>query len=340
MGGMASYIRALVAELQLRLNGDLVIITSAPDELPEPVDVGARCSVVVIPRETQGFVQRQRWRESNLLRIAREQRSDVVVIPAPEAPIRAFPLPVVVVVHDIGPLVMPQFWTPAKRARYRLLLPRSLRKANAIVCSSQSTASQLWSRYPNLAERTTVIGLGPELRRDQMVTRASSVRPVTALCVGSDMPHKNLRVLTSAVANLDVRLTLVGPGTERYDGAFENVRGLGWVSPVLYESLQDEASLFVSPSLYEGFGIPVVESMAAGLPCLLSDIPIYREVAGDAAFYVSEPQLEASWERDMRLLLGDPGTLDDLCRRGPIQSKNWTWTAMGEQFVAVLHSLC
>jgi glycosyltransferase involved in cell wall biosynthesis len=132
----------------------------------------------------------------------------------------------------------------------------------------------------------------PELRERHRL----GSRPV-ALAVASDLPHKNLGALIEALTLIPVPdrpiLVITGPGTDagrlsaaaRAADVHEDVRLLGFRPPEELEGLYTLASCVVLPSLYEGFGLPVLEAMSRGVPVACSDIPVLREVAGVAALF-------------------------------------------------------
>ena len=128
------------------------------------------------------------------------------------------------------------------------------------------------------------------------------------LSVASDLPHKNLAALIDGLAALDERpvLAFAGHGTDTGDlraraaqaGVADDVRLLGAVDPDRLESLYAAAAVVATPTRFEGFGLPVLEAMARGVPVACSELPVLREVAGDAAVYFDASDPSSVAERD------------------------------------------
>jgi len=330
--GIATYTRSLTAALSQHL--EVVVLTSESSRFAE-LDV----EVVALPKWTQGYVARQVWRGAKLRSLAHAQNVDIVIIPAPEVPLARLAVPLVCVVYDVGPLVKPQFFPWSKRVRFRALIG-TLRRATAIVAISQSTARDLQGFLGGDDTPVAVIGAGVEqISRLGERLHSSSVSPYV-LYVGMSLPHKNLQTLVEAARLVPGwRIVLAGPGTERYDSSFENVSGMGWVSSEVLCELMTGADLIVNPSLYEGLGLPALEAMAMGRPVLLSDIAVFREVAGDAAAYVVEPRSPSAWADAIRALVGDRVRLAELAAAGHERAQMWSWEQAADQFVALFDRL-
>jgi glycosyltransferase involved in cell wall biosynthesis len=117
----------------------------------------------------------------------------------------------------------------------------------------------------------------------------------------------------------------------------DRVQHLGFVDPEELTTLYQNATALVLPSLYEGFGLPVLEAMQAGTAVVASDIPSLREVGDDAAQYVSRPFDAACWRDELTLVANDAGLREALVRRGLENARRFTWSHVGEQFSRLLH---
>ena len=207
---------------------------------------------------------------------------------------------VVATVYDLTPLddaaVWDRLW-PDQRAAYRRAVER-LRRADALIAISGTVAHQLQDRlgvepeaihivYPALGDVTPLSNLPSRDRADQL------------LFVGAPDPHKNLDVLLNALASIPAAqrppLTVVGPwAPSAITKLRRDTRRLGLTEPSVHafvtrddlEDLYRAAAVLVLPSRHEGFGLPLVEAMARGVPVIASDLPVLREVAGKAALYV------------------------------------------------------
>ena len=170
------------------------------------------------------------------------------------------------------------------------------------------------------------------------------------LYVGSLDPRKNVDTLVSAVIGaeppLPAMLLVAGPnegGTSAELnehvarlGADDRVRHLGFVGPERLAALYRDASALVLPSLHEGFGLPVLEAMLSGTPVVTSDIPPVREVAGDAALYVSQPLDADAWRTALARICADDELRTELAARGVAAGARFSWSEVGRQFTDLL----
>jgi glycosyltransferase involved in cell wall biosynthesis len=153
------------------------------------------------------------------------------------------------------------------------------------------------------------------------------------LAVGARRPHKNFRMLVRAVSRLEnAELVFVGNADKRFtdDAANETaragsrVRFLGAVPEADLPILYNLATVVACPSLIEGFGLPLLEAMSCGTPVVCSDIPVFREVAGDAVIYV-DPRNEAAWARALNDVLGKAELRAKLRESGLQRASQFTW---------------
>lgn len=342
-GGIRTYTIGLIQALAEQPELSLVVATSASDV----AELGPMELVRLSPR-TQGVVARALWRERNLASLARDREVDVVLTPVPELPVRRLPVPSVIVVHDVGPLVAPEFYTLPKKLRYQAFLPWTCRLASAVVCVSDATLAGLLEATATDPRRCEVIGEGPQLLEAALEDPAPSAPYL--LYVGSLDARKNVDTLVDAFALADpplpAELLIVGPTEADSSHAFagrvsrlgldERVHHLGFVAPERLTELYRGASALVLPSLYEGFGLPVLEAMKTGTPVIAGDIPSVREVAGDAALYVSQPLDAEAWHAAMVRLCGDAELRAELSQRGSVVATRFTWSDVGHRFSDLL----
>lgn len=206
----------------------------------------------------------------------------------------------IVTVHDIIPLVYPLF-EQARHLRLKWFniwmykeTIRALRKAAHIICVSHATKKSLLTLYPQLEEKITVIHEYPQEKFKVLSKRREKY---DILYVGSEMPHKNLATLIKAFAKVRLQFPqarLIKIGQSKWLGAREELirlarslqceEGIYWKDEITdLVQAYNKATVYVQPSLQEGFGLPVVEAMACGCPVIISKIPALQEVAGDAA---------------------------------------------------------
>jgi glycosyltransferase involved in cell wall biosynthesis len=249
---------------------------------------------------------------------------------------------------DLIWLHRPAEWEPDPRAQraLRRLVAHGLRHADGIFAISRAAAEDLARSLGVPGERITVTPLGvrpadtaaaPELALREWLELGSAR---VLLCVAQQRPYKNLAGLIRALPALDadVVAVLVGSRTALETelrglaadlGVAGRVRLADWVSEAELEGLYALSDGFVLPSLIEGFGLPVLEAMARGLPVACSDVPALVEVAGDAALFF-DPRDQESIDDRLRRLLSDPELRRDLAVRGRERAARFSWRRTGE----------
>lgn len=285
-------------------------------------------------------VRRNLWRETRLPALLRKLRADVLLVPAPEG-LRRSTVPQVLLIHDLGPLMAPAVYGRARYARYLSTLGSSCRHAEQLVCVSRSTELDLLRWTPAALGKTRVAhnALQVRARLDEPASTPSSGREGGyTLYVGAALPHKNLDVLLEAyrhpIPGMPSRLVLAGP-----DYAGEVARLMSRIPPgasithrgfVPVDTLHDlyrKATVFAMPSVFEGFGIPVLEAMSFGVPVVASDIPGLREAGGSAAVYVPEPMSPRAWRQALaQVATADAGGARN--SEGIARAKGFSWERM------------
>ncbi len=245
--------------------------------------------------------------------------------------------PIVWTLHDLAFLREPGHFTPHGLRFFHAALDLALTDADVVVCSSEATAAD--ARRAGFDEaRLRVVPLGADQRRADEA-RAATVRARHGLArpyvlhVGTAEPRKNLPVLLDAFLALgrsDVDLVLVGPegwgenvGT-RLAAAGDRVRRLGFVTSDDLAGLYAGAAVFCYPSVWEGFGLPVLEALVQGAPVVTSAGTAMAEVAGDAALLV-EPTDVGALRDALATILDDAVVRDRLRDAGPRQASSFTW---------------
>lgn len=244
-------------------------------------------------------------------------------------------VPVVVTVHDIGFVHHPGAVTPAVRRMARVL-PHVLRRAAGIVAVSDFTRRELADWLPEVAERVTVVPNGSHARPAPPAQTPAG--PPYALMLGALGPRKNLPLALDALAILrrrgvDLRLVLAGPASPLVDiASLLEARGLGeadvthtgYIDDTRVAALLAGARALVFPSLYEGFGMPLVEAMEAGVPVVGVRAGATPETVGDAALLVEPGDGEGFAVATERAAF-DEGTRRSLIAAGRVQAASFTW---------------
>jgi len=248
----------------------------------------------------------------------------------------------VVTVHDLAHVVHPAFFPPQWRWMYRAGLARAVRSADAIIAVSRHTAEDLVRRTRVDAERIHVVplaGSAPvgDSDIDEVLGRLK-VAPPYVLFVGTLEPRKNLLRLVRAYRRMAARggvrsLVLAGPIGWRHQALLREISAVdapgeitltGAVSPQDLDALYRGADAFVYPSLYEGFGIPILEAMARGVPCIVSTSSSLPEVAGEAALPV-DPRSVAGLAEAMERVVSDRDLSERLRRAGVARAGRFSW---------------
>ncbi len=256
--------------------------------------------------------------------------------------------PEVLTLHDVSPLRTPHIASRYGRFLYWASLQHAL-GASFILTVSEFSRREILSFTRARAGQVRVALPGVARPRADLAPRrpAGLAEGRFALLVGDNRPRKNLELVARAWALLGRTppLTLVGAGPvdSRFpsltelarDAGAQQVVHLGWAMPEEKAWLYEHAEVLLFPSVYEGFGSPLAEALAAGLPALVSDIPVFREVAGDAAVFVAPHDPEA-WAQSVRRLTGDPAGRERLHRAGLARAAELTYRKTAEATLAVL----
>jgi glycosyltransferase involved in cell wall biosynthesis len=300
-------------------------------------------------------LDRRRWALGELVllpRAAAREKVEVLHCPANFAPLHG-PFARVLTLHDLIFRRLPGTVPTPLRWGTEATVPPAARRADRIITGSDAARQDIVVELGLDPGRIDVIPHGiadPPPVADGAAARmrarlAADGRPV-ALSVATDVPHKNLAVLVRAVALLAPEerplLVFAGFGTDAGAlpdlvnelGLSNDVRVLGAIAPDDLEALYAQADVLVTATLYEGFGLPVLEAMARGVLVACSELPVLREVAGEDAELL-DPHEPASIAAALRRLLSGDGELEQRRQAGRARAARYTWSAAATQTLRV-----
>jgi glycosyltransferase involved in cell wall biosynthesis len=254
-------------------------------------------------RSTSGAL----WEQLVLPRLVRQAHADVLFAPAYSGPVFS-PVPMVVAIHDVSFAAHPEWFAWREGLRRRIAARLAARAAERVITISEFSKREIVAHLGVQASKITVVYPGVTAFIGASDTRGTSLKGssyrCTVLFVGSIFNRRHVPELIEGFALLarsrpDMRLEVVGDNrtTPRIDlealvqamGMADRVHLRSYVSDHELPQLYDDASAFVFLSEYEGFGLTPLEALASGVPVVVLDTPVAREICGDAAMYVTRP---------------------------------------------------
>jgi glycosyltransferase involved in cell wall biosynthesis len=287
-----------------------------------------------------------RWEQHSLAAAARRDRPDVLFAPGYSAPLLAG-VPFVVVIHDVSFIAHPEWFGWREGTRRRLLARWSAARAARVVTVSEFSRQEIAVHLDLPADRIRVVHHGMDVVR----ARPSEPKDQLVLFVGSIFNRRNLPLLLDAFADVaatkaQARLEIVGNDRTHppehiaklvsSSPVSNRVRWRPWVSDEELDTLYGRASIFAFLSEYEGFGLTPLEALAAGTPPVVIDTPVAREVLGDAAVFVAQPDRRAVAEAIDSLLLPSSKGRDAVISAAPAVLGRYRWS---DAATAVLSTL-
>ncbi|MBI3740232.1 MAG: glycosyltransferase family 4 protein [Chloroflexi bacterium] len=371
--GSGQYLHALLAAMSARApNNDFIVV------VPES-DLNANTLRALPNYSAQVFYYPERVGldrfSQNLAKLSFEQlafnracrRERVALAHTPYFGSPLFPATrSVVTIHDLIPLILPEYrGSPLVRA-YTQLVARAARRADAIIADSEASKRDIINRLGIDAARVHVIYLAAHARFNTAIARAQidQVRRKYALpekfllYLGGFDVRKNVRVLIEAFFLLPelyragYRLILAGvtlgndskffPDPNRLARevglADDAVRTIGWVAEEDKPALYASAEIFLFPSRYEGFGLPPLEAMACGAPVIAADASSLPEIVGDAAL-TAGVESPLAWAESMRAIINDATRRAEMRARGLAQARKFSWERAAQETLAVYESI-
>lgn len=361
--GVGAYTLHLV-EYLLRLNEEneyvLFLDSTFPaDAVRHLIDTRSRTKAVQLPSRAYRKLLPGMYSEVLVSAAFTRERLDVLHVPGGRIPI-SYRGATVLTVHDLAIFHHPE-WFPKQELATRVLYPKTIAHADALIAVSNATRHDLETLFAVPHGHITVIPEGvrtpsdslPDVTERHDLARFFNITAPFILHIGTLEPRKNTIGLIHAFDALlregslfhdlelviagkkgwhtDEILDLIATKNTEYKKKFgaEKIKYLGYISEHTKWALLRLATAFVFPSFYEGFGLPVLEAMAADTPVITSKTSSLPEVAGDAALYI-DPHAGASITAALRHLLLDPQLQKTLQERGRAQAAKFSWEKTAE----------
>jgi glycosyltransferase involved in cell wall biosynthesis len=269
--------------------------------------------------------------------------------------------PTLLTVHDLSFVRVPDAASPNLKAYLDSVVPRSVQRATHVLADSQATKEDLIRLYDTSPEKITVLlsGVDSRFKRVENTEALKSVRAKYkipprpyVISVGTVQPRKNYPRLIQALARLraqghDIGLVIAGGkgwledpihDAIRETNTGDSVHMIGFADDIDLPTLYSAADCLAFPSLYEGFGLPILEAMACGTPVVTSNVSSLPEVAGDAAICIDPHELDVLTDA-IGGLLTDARLRASLIERGYARAAAFTWDAAAEQLLAVYNRM-
>jgi glycosyltransferase involved in cell wall biosynthesis len=362
--GISQYIIQLIREFARQPDGCTFETIGYGDE--RSVFVPESGGIVHLPfgSHLRSPIRNVFWHQTTLPRYCRERAFDVLFLPAGNRRLPLYsPCPTVGTVHDFSSIHVPGKYDRARLFYITQVLPFLIRRLTHVLTISESSKRDIveYARVPEEKVTVTPLAADPDVYfpRDPqealaLLSPRHAVRPPFILYTSRiEHPGKNHARLIRAFAELKRKeriphqLVLAGTDRERAEEVHRTAEETGIAKDILFTGfvatqdlplLYQAAGIFVFPSLYEGFGLPILEAMACGTPVACSRISSMPEVAGDAAI-LFDPDEEGSISSAIWSIISQADLRKDLAVRGLERSKQFSWARTAAQTLAVIRSV-
>ncbi len=363
-GGIGRYTRELVkAAVALKSEFHFALFSARPPDpppVPDPVPEASHVSYRRLP-----FHERWLYRLWYRLRLPLPVQLATGRIQLFHSPDFVLPplfgrIPSLLTVHDLSFIHFPEVYPPPLVAYLNQVVPWSIGRASHVLADSAATRQDLIALWQVPPEKITVLHAGVDTvfrpvadphRREAVRRRYDLGDKPLLLAVGTLQPRKNYELLLRAfqplVSSWPHHLVIAGGSGWLYAGLRQLIAELGldervhlpgFIDDADLPALYSEATLYLLPSLYEGFGLPLLEAMACGAPALAANTSSLPEVAGDAALLL-DPRDPAAWTSAMHRLLLDRQARAAMTGAGFVQARRFTWRQAARQLLGLYRRL-
>jgi glycosyltransferase involved in cell wall biosynthesis len=264
----------------------------------------------------------------------------------------------ILTIHDMSFNFFPQFIKKSDLFFLKTLIPRSLKMAAKVLAVSEFTKKEIEKYYHIPAEKVISIYNGVDFElfhkniaqeKLEEIRKKYNLPEKFLLYIGTLQPRKNLPIAIEALKDLDILLVIAGnrkasnldkkiDETIEKNNLADKVIFPGWIDEEDKPALMQIAACFVFPSLYEGFGIPIIEAMASGALVVCSDITVLREIGADGALFC-DPKNNREFAEKISKALTDENLRNDLIKKGTEVAKSYTWQKNAEKTLEIYTSL-
>jgi glycosyltransferase involved in cell wall biosynthesis len=350
--GAGNYIFNLTRSLAELLPPDELVVFARSEDI-RPIS-----NIQLINTPHSSRIRRILWEQFSLCAQLRDLSIDVLHSPHYTMPLRS-ECASVVTFHDMTFFMYPEMYQFYRKFFFRTMIRRSAQRAQAIIAVSESTRRDILRLLKTDPAKvfTVHLGVAPHFRplddpaALEELWRSYHLPKRFILYVGELEPRKNVPALVQAFKSLVDQslphaLVIVGPKGGMYDRLLRTIASLGLTDRIIFTGYvpEDElplfynaAELFAFPSIYEGFGLPVLEAMACGAPVVTSNVSSLPEIVGDAGILVDPRNVSALADAMLRVLKG--GDLRrDLSRRGRERAALFSWRRTAQETLTVYSS--
>ncbi|RTY83465.1 glycosyltransferase family 1 protein [Flavobacterium sp. LS1P28] len=263
----------------------------------------------------------------------------------------------IVTLHDMTFFLYPEFHKKFYVIFFRTIIRASIKGCYRIICVSQSTKEdviRIFNLQENIKNKLVVIPLGTNFSLNtynkietNILTTYNLFAKKYLLFIGTIEPRKNIKSIIEAYSNLPeicLDLVIVGKKGWHYDDVFEKVKELKLEHRIKFTDFVTEnekkqlifnSYLFIYPSFYEGFGIPLLEAMSFGIPCITSDISSMPEVAGNAAILINPNNVEEISNAIFLLINNNNNIYQSFVKKSLLQAEKFTWEKMASNTMKI-----
>ncbi len=352
--GMQTLLAGLLKGIEeIDTQHELVLLVESGQLLPESLPVD-RFQVIPVPTYSDTAFGKLWWDHVAVGRACKKLQIDALYASAHVRP-AYIPCPVVVSVFDMMYHRFPQDWPWSDQAYFRLAVSLLTSRATAIAALSKNTKQDILALLSIPEERVEVVYPGVPLEFTRLppsdsenIRERYDLPSPFILFVGTFHPRKNLLGMLDAFEEIATEiphdLVIIGPVVWNNQHILRRMRGsrftdrirfIGFVPRSDLPLFYNQADLFVFPSLYEGFGFPVLEALACGCATITTNVSSLPEVAGDAAVLVAPGKVE-ELSNAIRQVLGDTELRARLRRSGLQQAQRFSWSITAHKTIALL----